>query len=128
MGICPNKDCSKDEPLPEGVDSCPDCGSDVAEVEVLHAIVQCVKCGEDNSSTDRECWKCGTTLVVGTDKQERPLVCADCGRPRSALVTTCPSCDDEHLVSATSGIAICGVCDEPNDGDNQECWSCGMIL
>lgn len=128
MGICPNEDCDQDDLLPEGVDTCPECGSDVAGLEVLHALVQCVQCGEDNSSTDTECWNCGSTLVVSTDKQERPLVCAGCGRPRSAIVTTCPSCGGKHLVSAISGIIVCGKCGEPNDGENQECWSCGMNL
>jgi ribosomal protein S27E len=128
MGYCTNKDCDRDTVVPDDVDICPDCGSDVGEVEVLHALVQCVQCGEDNSSTDIECWNCGTTLVTSTDNQEREVVCAGCGRPRSALVTTCPSCGNENLTSAESGIVLCEECGEPNGGHNRECWSCGTIL
>ena len=77
--FCMNRKCGRKAPLPDDETVCPDCGFDNENWEMLHALITCEACGEENSQTSVTCWNCGITLVVKTDSGDRNSVCVGCG-------------------------------------------------
>jgi len=123
-----NRECSREEPLPDDTKVCPDCGFDNENIEELHALITCEACGKDNSQSSRECWNCDTTLVIRKGPEDLSMVCAGCGRPRSPLISKCPNCAAEELLTTDAQLVQCNECGEFNERQNTECWSCDTTL
>lgn len=123
-----NSKCSREAPLPDDVTVCPDCGFDNENIEQLHVLTICEACGEDNSQASMSCWNCNTALIVSAGQGDEKFVCAGCGRPISPLTTKCPTCGSENVSTTDDQLVQCEGCDEFNDQQNVDCWSCGNIL
>lgn len=126
--FCMNRKCNRKAPLPDDMTVCPDCGYDSENIDELHALITCEVCGEENSQSSLECWNCSTTLIVSSDRNNSKFVCEGCGRPRSPLTSECPTCGKEELSTTDAQLVQCGECEEFNEPQNSECWSCSTSL
>ena len=98
--------------VPDGFESCPNCGNAYIESENLNSsnkinVIKCGSCGAEIGSDNELCPSCGNKL----EKEDKNLKCEKCGSVLLDKVLFCPTCGSKvSFPNKTAQIKTCLNC------------------